>query len=118
MARLLFGRQRIGPNSISLAVTSSTFSSLFIRAAVTSICVHPSNKVALSIGADNAMRMWNLIKGRLGYVRKLKEQAFKILFSPDGSEYFFRFIFILDMQSCIPRCAVCTRSVMENNYSS
>ena len=86
--------------------------------AFTSICVHPSNKVALSIGADNAMRMWNLIKGRLGYVRKLKEQAFKILFSPDGSEYFFRFIFILDMQSCIPRCAVCTRSVMENNYSS
>ena len=57
------------------------------KAAVTSICVHPSNKVALSIGADNTMRMWNLIKGRLGYVRKLKEQAFKILFSPDGSEY-------------------------------
>ena len=103
---------------MSLVATSTTFAILFIRAAVTSICVHPSNKVALSIGADNTMRMWNLIKGRLGYVRKLKEQAFKILFSPDGSEYFHGFVFILDTQSCIPRCAVYTRSVMENSYSS
>lgn len=54
---------------------------------MTSICVHPSNKLALSVGADNTMRMWNLVKGRLGFVRKLKEQPFKISFSPDGSEY-------------------------------
>lgn len=86
MARLLFGRRKIGQNFIFLEVISSVHYILFIRASVTSICVHPSNKVALSIGADNTMRMWNLIKGRLGYVRKLKEQAFKILFSPDGSE--------------------------------
>ncbi|KAK8824838.1 hypothetical protein WA538_005504 [Blastocystis sp. DL] len=57
------------------------------KASVTSICVHPSNKLALSVGADNTMRMWNLVKGRLGFVRKLKEQPFKISFSPDGAEY-------------------------------
>ena len=61
------------------------------RAAVLSIAIHPSNKVAISVGADNTMRLWNLVKGRIGFVRKLKERANKILFSPDCTEYFLLF---------------------------
>ena len=51
------------------------------------LCLHPSNKVALSVGQDRTLRLWNLIKGSIGFVRKLKFEAWKVLFSPDASEY-------------------------------
>ena len=51
------------------------------------LCLHPSNKVALSVGQDRTLRLWNLIKGSIGFVRKLKFEAWKVLFSPDDSEY-------------------------------
>ena len=52
------------------------------------------------------MRMWNLVKGRLGFVRKLKEQAFKVLFSPDGAEYEYKFpSYSVDMLFCTARRA-------------
>lgn len=51
------------------------------------LCLHPSNKVAMSVGQDRTLRLWNLIKGSLGFVRKLKFEAWKVLFSPDASEY-------------------------------
>lgn len=51
------------------------------------LCLHPSNKVALSVGHDRTLRLWNLVKGSIGFVRKLKFEAWKVLFSPDASEY-------------------------------
>ena len=52
-----------------------------------SICIHPSNKVALSVGADNKLIMWNLIKGCKSTTRKLTDNPIKILFNADGSRY-------------------------------
>lgn len=57
------------------------------RGCVNSICIHPSNKVALSVGCDNSMRMWNLVQGKAGFSRKYKERALKVLFSPDAKKY-------------------------------
>ena len=57
------------------------------RGAVNSICIHPSNKVALSVGADNKLVMWNLVKGCKSTTRKLNDKPTKILFNPDGSRY-------------------------------
>lgn len=51
------------------------------------ICIHPSNKVALSIGCDNTMRMWNLVQGKASFSRKFRERALKVLFSPDSKRY-------------------------------
>lgn len=51
------------------------------------LCVHPSNKVALSVGVDRTLRLWNLIKGSIGFTRRLTEPALKVLFSPDAAVY-------------------------------
>ena len=107
-----------GRSCISLEATSDEYVRVLSRASVTSICVHPSNKLALSVGADNTMRMWNLVKGRLGFVRKLKEQPFKISFSPDGSEYVIDLLYKKGMRFCIPGRAACTKWLMASKCSS
>jgi len=54
---------------------------------VTGITVHPSGKLALSIGEDKSLKTWNLIKGRKGYVTNLRAVADCIEFTPDGQFY-------------------------------
>jgi protein MAK11 len=39
--------------------------------AVTSLSVHPSGKLALSVGTDATLRTWNLVKGRQAYATNL-----------------------------------------------
>lgn len=43
--------------------------------AVNHISVHPSGKLALSIGADLTLRTWNLINGRQAFVTSLKNKS-------------------------------------------
>ena len=57
------------------------------KSTVSHLCVHPSNKVALSVGVDRTLRLWNLIKGSIGFTRRLTEPALKVLFSPDAAVY-------------------------------
>lgn len=54
---------------------------------VVDVSVHPSGKLALSIGKDKAMKTWNLVKGRCGYVTNLKVVADAVRWSPEGSHY-------------------------------
>lgn len=42
------------------------------RGGVVGLAVHPSGKLALSVGRDGTLRTWNLIKGRKAYITKLK----------------------------------------------
>jgi len=35
--------------------------------AVSFLAVHPSGKLALSVGKDKTLRTWNLVKGRPAY---------------------------------------------------
>jgi protein MAK11 len=62
--------------------------------AVTSLSVHPSGKLALSVGYDAALRTWNLVKGRQAYTTNLGKNRTKkgrdvscLLWSVDGSMY-------------------------------
>ncbi|PNF37767.1 hypothetical protein B7P43_G11315 [Cryptotermes secundus] len=62
--------------------------------AVTLLSVHPSGKLALSVGTDATLRTWNLVKGRQAYATNLgKNRTGKgravscLLWSPDGSMY-------------------------------
>jgi len=54
---------------------------------VTDISVHPSGKLALSVGKDKALKTWNLVKGRCGYVTNLKAVADAVRWSPEGDYY-------------------------------
>jgi len=57
------------------------------EASVSSLSVHPSNKVMLSLARDNTMRTWNLIKGRCAYITNIKSQAHLICWSKTGEEF-------------------------------
>ncbi|XP_055911573.1 p21-activated protein kinase-interacting protein 1-like [Eupeodes corollae] len=42
---------------------------------VTHISCHPSGKLALSLGSDQILRTWNLVKGRVAYKTNLKNKT-------------------------------------------
>ncbi|GLH03598.1 POC1 centriolar protein homolog [Gryllus bimaculatus] len=62
--------------------------------AVIGISVHPTGKLALSVGADATLRTWNLVKGRPAYATRLGSskcgagwQINGVCWSPTGSFY-------------------------------
>ncbi|XP_067004362.2 p21-activated protein kinase-interacting protein 1-like [Anabrus simplex] len=59
--------------------------------AVTSLSVHPSGKIALSVGRDGRLRTWNLIKGRQAYATHLSvdkyQQVSSVEWSSSGDMY-------------------------------
>lgn len=58
---------------------------------VTYISVHPSNKLALTLGEDRTLRTWNLIKGRKAYVINLNSKgtahALTVTWGPEGQHF-------------------------------
>ncbi|XP_072184963.1 p21-activated protein kinase-interacting protein 1 isoform X2 [Excalfactoria chinensis] len=54
---------------------------------VTSLSIHPSGKLALSVGTDKTLRTWNLVEGRSAFIKNLKQNAHIIKWSPDGKKY-------------------------------
>ncbi|XP_051543170.1 p21-activated protein kinase-interacting protein 1-like [Myxocyprinus asiaticus] len=54
---------------------------------VTSLSIHPSGKLALSVGTDKTLRTWNLIEGRSAFIKNIKQNAEIVLWSPDGEKY-------------------------------
>lgn len=69
------------------------------QGAVTDIAVHPSGKLMLSIGDDNKLITWNLIKGRSAYVTNIKERADFVRWSPSGTHYIVGFYKHVDVYS-------------------
>jgi protein MAK11 len=55
---------------------------------VAALSVHPSGKLALSVGAaDRSLKTWNLIKGRSGFITNLHGTGDAVAWSPDGGYY-------------------------------
>ncbi|NXW31764.1 PK1IP protein, partial [Phaetusa simplex] len=54
---------------------------------VTSLSIHPSGKLALSVGTDKTLRTWNLVEGRSAFIKNLKQNAHIVKWSPDGEKY-------------------------------
>lgn len=48
------------------------------------MAIHPSGRVALSVGADRTLRLWDLIEGRSAYIKRLKVAADWARWAPDG----------------------------------
>jgi len=57
------------------------------KGGVNDISVHPSGKLALSVGMDRSLKTWNLIKGRTGFVTNLHGVADVVKWSSEG-KYF------------------------------
>eukprot|EP00794_Sanderia_malayensis_P007249 gene7249-8057_t len=57
------------------------------RDAVTSISVHPSGRLALSVSKDKTIRTWNLLTGRSAYTTSIKQVADIVVWSPSGDSY-------------------------------
>lgn len=58
-------------------------------AAVDYISIHPSGKLALTVGRDSTLRTWNLVKGCQAYVTSLSrgKGVESVVWSPDGNYY-------------------------------
>ncbi|XP_044282302.1 p21-activated protein kinase-interacting protein 1 isoform X1 [Varanus komodoensis] len=54
---------------------------------VTSLSIHPSGKLALSVGTDKTLRTWNLVEGRSAFIKNLKQNAHLVRWSPSGEMY-------------------------------
>ncbi|KAJ3554846.1 hypothetical protein NM688_g2897 [Phlebia brevispora] len=60
---------------------------------VNSVAVHPSGKVALSVGKDRTLRMWDLMRGKGSASTKLGKEGELVRWSTDGS------LFVVQTQS-------------------
>ncbi|CAH1253630.1 PAK1IP1 [Branchiostoma lanceolatum] len=57
------------------------------KGGISSLSVHPSGKLALSVGKDKTIRTWNLVTGRPAYTTNIKQVADLIQWSPKGDMY-------------------------------
>ncbi|XP_048856774.1 p21-activated protein kinase-interacting protein 1-like isoform X2 [Brienomyrus brachyistius] len=57
------------------------------RGQVSFVSVHPSGKLALSVGTDKTLRTWNLIDGRSAFIKNIKQSAHIVMWSPAGDKY-------------------------------
>ncbi|XP_013928564.1 PREDICTED: p21-activated protein kinase-interacting protein 1 isoform X1 [Thamnophis sirtalis] len=54
---------------------------------VTSLSIHPSGKLALSVGTDRTLRTWNLVEGRSAFIKNIKQNAHLVKWSTSGEIY-------------------------------
>ncbi|KAK3577574.1 hypothetical protein CHS0354_026539 [Potamilus streckersoni] len=57
------------------------------KSAVNCVSVHPSGKLALTVGKDKTLRTWNLLTGRSAYITNIKKDADIVKWTPDGEMY-------------------------------
>ncbi|KAH8104103.1 WD40 repeat-like protein [Cristinia sonorae] len=66
---------------------------------VNSVAVHPSGKVALSVGKDRTLRMWDLMRGKGVASTKLGKEGELVRWSTDGSMFIVQTLSTLDLYS-------------------
>lgn len=57
------------------------------KGCVNCVSIHPSGKLALSVGKDKTLRTWNLMTAKCAYVTNIKADADSVNWSPDGTVY-------------------------------
>ncbi|KAL9713418.1 Protein mak11 [Leucoagaricus gongylophorus] len=64
---------------------------------INSIAIHPSGKVALSVGKDRALRMWDLMRGKGVASTKLGQEGEIVRWSVDGKLFLVQFGSTIDL---------------------
>ena len=54
---------------------------------VASLAVHPSGRLAFSVGIDTTYRLWDIVKGNVALQRKLGFKVKKVAWSPNGERF-------------------------------
>ena len=57
------------------------------RGEINALAVHPSGKLCFSVARDRTLRMWNLVKGRIAFIRRLEKEAELVMISKKGTHY-------------------------------
>mmetsp|Transcript_9802 Transcript_9802/g.24111 ORF Transcript_9802/g.24111 Transcript_9802/m.24111 type:complete len:386 (-) Transcript_9802:186-1343(-) len=57
------------------------------KGGVTGLAVHPSGRLALSIGKDGYLKVWNLMSCTMAHRIKMRQTPTSIVWFPDGSGY-------------------------------
>ncbi|CAL1714478.1 unnamed protein product [Somion occarium] len=66
---------------------------------VNSVAIHPSGKVALSVGKDRTLRMWDLMRGKGTASTKLGKEGELVRWSVDGSRFLVQTQSTIDIYS-------------------
>lgn len=69
------------------------------KGAVTSLSIHPSGKLLLSVGQDKTIRTWNLITGKRAYTTNTKSLVDIVKWTNDGEKYVLCYNRVLDICS-------------------
>lgn len=57
------------------------------KGSVSSLSVHPSGKILLSVGQDKTLRTWNLVTAKRAYTTNTPSMIDIVRWSPDGEKY-------------------------------
>ncbi|OWA50563.1 putative p21-activated protein kinase-interacting protein 1-like [Hypsibius exemplaris] len=60
------------------------------KGAVLHFDVHPSKKLALSVGADKKLIAWDLVAGKYSFIRNMKKVCEAVVFNKSGTRYAIR----------------------------
>ena len=76
--------------------------------AVTSMSIHSSGKLMISVSKDKTLRTWNLIKGRCAYILNLKSVAHQVLWSPSCIYFAIVFDYRIDVYNLATGGILCS----------
>ncbi len=57
------------------------------KARINHFSLHPSGKIAISVGADKCVRLWNMMTGRKASANRLRKEGLVVEWSPSGIGY-------------------------------
>ncbi|KAA8909612.1 hypothetical protein TRICI_004447 [Trichomonascus ciferrii] len=58
---------------------------------INDVSIHPTGKIALSVGNDKTIRLWNMMTGKKASVLKVRQEPLKIQWTPEGTHFVVAF---------------------------
>lgn len=55
---------------------------------ISGLAIHPTGKVALSVGGDRSLRLWNLMTGKQAYQERTTGEVLRVAFTPETGQWY------------------------------
>lgn len=85
---------------------------------VQSLAVHPSGKLALSVGKERSLKLWNLLTGKQAHSSTLPGEPLRIAFSASGKYYAILFETVSATSKIILYSTDTSRALLEYPHKS